>query len=388
MKNGMNAPRFRGRISRRDFLTTTATAGLGVAAGARLGAGSFEAHGAQMFKGEKLRIFTYAGAWGDVMQNSFAPLFTRVTGADMIVETGWWDSIPKLKASPPGKPAFDLIMTDATQGYPAIREGLFQKVDMASIPNAKLFEPAVMDNWVVKESWGVTWPDSGLAGCYNTDIVKTPPTRWSDLLDPKFDNKLGMYNSFYYSLFNFACIKVDQEGKAGTARDLCNRDIDSVLEFAISQRDRVNYWWPSSSDMALNLVQGNVRAGNIHSMDAFGPIREGEPIGVFVPEKDRASTQIFWVVSKDTKKKELAEAAMNIFCSEAFQEIYASVAGAPTGILSVAAKIAAKDKLWARINPHKPEDIKNLGYFPYDAYFAAWDHIVEVWDREVLRKKS
>ena len=75
MKNGMIAPRFRGRISRRDFLTTTAAAGLGVAAGARLGAGSFEAHGAQMFKGEKLRIFTYAGAWGDQFTKNFAPFF-------------------------------------------------------------------------------------------------------------------------------------------------------------------------------------------------------------------------------------------------------------------------------------------------------------------------
>ena len=76
--------------------------------------------------------------------------------------------------------------------------------------------------------------------------------------------------------------------------------------------------------MALNLVQKNVLAGNIHSVDAFGPIRDGQPVGVFVPDTDRASFQALWVVAKDTKKTELAEAAMNVFCSEAFQEIYAS----------------------------------------------------------------
>ena len=279
-------------------------------------------------------------------------------------------------------------MTDATQGYPAIREGLFQKVNMSNVPNAKKFAPAVMDNWVVKDNWGVTWPDAAQTGVYNTDIVKTAPKGWSDLLDPKFDNKLGMYNSFYFSLFTFACMKVDQEGKAGTARDLCNRDIDSVLEFAKSQRDRVKYWWPSSSDMALNLVQGNVHVGNIHSVDAFGPVREGEPVGVFVPDTDRASFQAIWLVSKDTKKKEIAETAINLFCSEAFQEIYASDGGFPTAIPSVAKKVAAKDPLWAAINPHKPEHFKNVGYYPYDAYFADWDNIVKVWDREVLRKKS
>ncbi len=50
------------------------------------------------------------------------------------------------------------------------------------------------------------------------------------------------------------------------------------------------------------------------------------------------------------------------------------------------AKVAASDKLWAAINPHKPSDFDNVGYYPYDAYFKQWDHIVDVWDKEVLRK--
>lgn len=374
------------RITRRDFIRKSTAASAGAVAASQLGIWGADVQAAQHFKGEKLRVFTYAGAWGDQFTKNFAPLFKELTGAELLVELGWWDSIPKLKASPPGNPAFDLIMTDATQGYPAIREGLFQKVDMGNIPNAGKFSPEVMSNWVVEENWGVTWPDAAQTGVFNTEDVSAAPARWSQLLDSKYDNKLGMYNSFYFSLFTFACMMVDQEGKAGTARDVCNSDLGKVLEFAKSQRDRVNYWWPSSSDMALNLVQKNVIIGNIHSVDAFTPVREGEPIGVFVPEKDRASFQALWLVSKDTKKKDLAEAAIDIFCSEQFQEIYASDGGFPTAIPSVAAKVGAKDELWAQINPYKPEHFQNVGYYPYDAYFAQWDHIVEVWDKEVLRK--
>ena len=374
------------RITRRDFIRQSTAASAGVVAASQLGIWGADVQAAQDFKGEKLRIFTYAGAWGDQFTKNFAPLFKELTGADLIVELGWWDSIPKLKASPPGNPAFDLIMTDATQGYPAIREGLFQKVDMGNIPNAGKFSPEVMSNWVVEESWGVTWPDAAQTGVFNTEDVEAAPGRWSQLLDAKYDNKLGMYNSFYFSLFTFACMMVDQEGKAGTARDVCNSDLGKVLDFAKSQRGRVNYWWPSSSDMALNLVQKNVIIGNIHSVDAFTPVREGEPIGVFVPEKDRASFQALWLVSKDTKKNDLAETAIDIFCSEQFQEIYASDGGFPTAIPAVAAKVGAKDELWAQINPYKPEHFQNVGYYPYDAYFAQWDHIVEVWDKEVLRK--
>lgn len=374
------------RITRRDFIRKSTVASVGVVAAGQLGIWGADVQAAQDFKGEKLRIFTYAGAWGDQFTKNFAPLFKELTGADLIVELGWWDSIPKLKASPPGNPAFDLIMTDATQGYPAIREGLFQKVDMGNIPNAGKFAPEVMSNWVVEESWGVTWPDAAQTGVFNTEDVEAAPQRWSQLLDAKYDDKLGMYNSFYFSLFTFACMMVDQEGNAGTARDVCNSDLGKVLEFAKSQRDRVNYWWPSSSDMALNLVQKNVIIGNIHSVDAFTPVREGEPIGVFVPEKDRASFQALWLVSRDTKKNDLAEKAIDIFCSERFQEIYASDGGFPTAIPSVAATVGAKDALWAQINPYKPEHFQNVGYYPYDAYFAQWDHIVEVWDKEVLRK--
>ena len=374
------------RITRRDFIRKSTVASAGVVAAGQLGIWGADVQAAQDFKGEKLRIFTYAGAWGDQFTKNFAPLFKELTGADLIVELGWWDSIPKLKASPPGNPAFDLIMTDATQGYPAIREGLFQKVDMGNIPNAGKFAPEVMSNWVVEESWGVTWPDAAQTGVFNTEDVEAAPQRWSQLLDARYDDKLGMYNSFYFSLFTFACMMVDQEGNAGTARDVCNSDLGKVLEFAKSQRDRVNYWWPSSSDMALNLVQKNVIIGNIHSVDAFTPVREGEPIGVFVPEKDRASFQALWLVSRDTKKNDLAEKAIDIFCSERFQEIYASDGGFPTAIPSVAATVGAKDALWAQINPYKPEHFQNVGYYPYDAYFSQWDHIVEVWDKEVLRK--
>ena len=374
------------RITRRDFIRKSTAVSAGAVAASQLGMWGADVQAAQDFKGEELRVFTYAGAWGDQFTKNFAPLFKELTGADLIVELGWWDSIPKLKASPPGNPAFDLIMTDATQGYPAIREGLFQKVNMGNVPNAGKFAPEVMSNWVVEESWGVTWPDAAQTGVFNTEDVMEAPARWSQLMDSKYDNKLGMYNSFYFSLFTFACMMVDQEGNAGTARDVCNSDLGKVLEFAKSQRDRVNYWWPSSSDMALNLVQKNVIIGNIHSVDAFTPVREGEPIGVFVPEKDRASFQALWLVSKDTKKNALAEKAIDIFCGEQFQEIYASDGGFPTAIPSVAAKVGASDELWAQINPYKPEHFQNVGYYPYDAYFAQWDHIVEVWDKEVLRK--
>lgn len=372
-------------MTRRDFLKTTGMVAAGLTVGGMVGTNASKVFAARKFDGQTLNVFTYAGAWGEMMEKQLKPRFEKETGAKMIIDLGWWDSIPKLKASPPGQPAFDLIMTDATQGYPAIKEGLFQKINMKNVPNVKNFTPDVLNNWVFNENWGVTWPDAAQTGVYNKQFVKTPPKRWSDFLKKDFDNKLGMYNSFYFSLFTFACMKVDKEGKAGTARDEMAKNLDGVLQFAKEQKARVNYWWPTSSDMAFNLLQGTVWAGNIHSVDIYPVVKEGKPVGVFVPDQDRAHFQALWLISKDTKKKELAEAAINIFCSEDFQLAY-TTGGFPTAAPAVAEQAAKKDPVWALINPHTKVHFKNVGYYPYDAYFKAWDHIVSVWDKEVLRK--
>lgn len=341
---------------------------------------------AQPYKGERIKVFTYAGPWGDVFQNHFVQGFADQTGATVVLDLGWWDSIPKLKASPSSDPAFDLIMTDATQGYPAIREGLFQPIDLSRIPNMKNFAPSMLDNWVVKEGWGITWPDALGAGAYNTQRVSTQPTRWADLLKPEFDKQIGFYNSFYMSLFTLASIKVDSEGRAGQAHEEIENKLDEVLEFAKAQSPRVNLWWASASDMVFNLAQMNVLVGNCHSPALFQSMSEPDsPVGMFAPLEDRAFVQLFWVVSKDTKKKEIAEAAIDYFCGEKFQTAYAKNAGFVTPIQPVAAKMGEENKLYALVNPTTEADFKALQYFPYDAYAKNWDHIVEFWDRQVLR---
>lgn len=366
-------------ITRREFLATGAAA-------ATVTVLPRYASASQMYKGERLRVFTYAGPWGDMFTQYFAQGFADLTGAQLVIELGWWDSIPKLKASPPGQPAFDLIMIDATQGYPAVREGLFQKVDFDRIPNMKNFAPEMLNNWIVKEGWGVTWPDALGSGTYNKSMVSDTPTRWSDLMKPEFDNKIGLYNSFYMSLHTFAQMKVDSEGRAGQAHEEMATNLDGVLQFAKDQSPRVNLWWKSASDMMLNLIQRNVAIGNVHSPAIYQAIRDGEDdVAIFAPLEDRAFVQLFWLVSAETKKKEIGEAAIDYFCTEEFQRVYAENAGFVTPIKSVAQQVAAQDPLYGAINPTTDEEFAALEYFPYDAYFENWDQIVEYWDREVLR---
>lgn len=373
-------------INRRHFLTT---AGLGAGAGL-LGLASCKpqtstASGSQPFAGQTLRVFVYSGAWEHAFNEHFVPRFEERTGAKVLVDPGWWDSIPKLKASPPGQPAFDLVLTDATQGYPAIKEGMFQTIDFQKIPNVAKLAPSALNNWVVKENYGITFPESVMTLGYNQSLVTSAPIGWADLLKDTFNGKLGLYNSFYMSLYTFACMKADAEGAAGSAARMVESDLQGVLDFAKSQRDRVKLWWPTSTDMALNLSQKNVTAGNMHSPDMLPALKSNPDLAAVVPENDRAFVQLMWVVAADTKVPDLAQEAINQLFSEEVQTGFAR-SGQATANPEVAARVASENELWKSIYPSTLEQLAAVDYYPYDTYMSHWNELVKAWDQTVLRK--
>ena len=358
--------------TRRQFLATSAAVGLGLS-----GCGGKSK--------PELRIFVYAGGHERAMRDLFVPAFEKQTGATVVLDPGWWDTIAKLKASPAGQPAFDLVVTDATQGYPAIKEGMFEKLDLANIPNHKNLTPSVLDHWVFKEGYAIPYPASVMTLAYRKELVPFTPARWSDLLREEVSGKVALYNSFYMSLYTFACMKVDQEGRAGEAAKEIDKNLDGVLDFAKKHRDLVKFWWPTSNDMILALAQKDCALGNMHSPEMLPALREKPELQAVVPDADRAFVQSMWVIPKGSPKKELAEAAINLIFSAEMQLEFARN-GSATGIVSVAEKMAAEDKFWKQIYPSTKEQLATVRYYPYDAYFRAWDRVGGIWDREVLRK--
>jgi spermidine/putrescine-binding protein len=367
------------RLNRREFLAAAGGAALAAGCGERPAAGGGP------FRGQKLRIFVYAGGHERTMREAFVPAFEARTGATAVLDPGWWDSVPKLKASPPGRPAFDLVVTDATQGYPALREGLFQKLDLDRIPNRANLAPAALDNWVYREGYGITFPDSVMTLAYHKELVPFTPAGWGDLLRDEVRGKVALYNAFYMSLYTFACMRAAEEGKPGSAADLLERDLDGVLGYARGLRDRVAFWWPTSTDMALGLARTDFWLGNMHSPEMLQTLRERPELGAVVPAADRAFVQLMWVVPDGTPRKELAEVAIDLIFSEEMQRAFAR-RGSATAVLAAARDVAAEDPFWRQIYPGTEEQFRSLRYYPYDVYSRHWDHIVKVWDREVLRK--
>ncbi len=361
---------------------SSATAATGATTAAATG-------GSLPFAGRTLTIFVYSGPTENAFRQYFTPNFEKATGAKVVLSPGWWDSVGKLKSAPDDQTPFDLVQTDPTQGYPAIRDNLFQKLDLSKIPNAKNFAPAVLDTFVYKEGWGLPNVGPAMTLAWNKELLPDGLKKWSDLFSEGMKGKIMMYNSYYFSLYNFAVIKVEMDGKPGTARTELENNLDGVLQFAKDKRDWVKYWWPTSADAANALVQKNVVAGNIHGSALIAPLQANKSLGFVVPTNDSVYVESFFVVPRQSKNADLAMAAIDFYASNATQRgfvVNTGQQGVNNATLGV--ELAPQYPVWAKIYPSQPTDFNNLAYYPYDFYDKNADKIQKAWDRDILRKNG
>lgn len=363
--------------TRRDFLKLSAAGALATVTGCGRSKGSSS--------GRELRVFVYAGGHESTMRDVFVPIAERELEARITLYPGWWDGIPKLKSAPADDPPFDLMITDATQGYPAAKEGLFAELDLGRIPHHRELAPASLDHWVFQKRLGLIYPDAVMTLAYHKSLVGEVPVSWGDLLREDLAGRIGLYNSFYMSLFTFAAVLADYTGRPGTAHQLIASQIEEVFRFAGEHRDRVKLWWPTSTEMILALHEKAVAAGNMHSPEYLQALREKPEFGAIVPEHDRAMVQVFWAIPAGTKHKQLAEEAINLLFSDDVQHAFAR-RGMATSRLDTAGKMAGEDPLWKSLYPHTEEQFRHLKYYPYDVYAEQWDELADRWDRTILRR--
>ncbi len=368
-------------LTRRRFIKTTAALGASALAAPAVSAQSKE------FEGKVLSVFSYAGSFEDAVRTHLVPAFEEQTGARVRLDVGWWDMLPKLKASPPGQPVYDVVITDPTQGFPSIKEGLFQKLDKANIPNAKLLYSGLQENWVQADSWGINLPGSFMAMAFNSELASANPQHWAGLLDEQYRGKLSLYDAPYMSVFTFAMMKAGMEGRPGKGAEELKNNLQGVLDFAAKNRDIVRVFWGATGDFMAKLLQKEVTGGVGHSSDLFRAEGEGKPIRTTIPSEGTACVQMFWTITEGTKEKRLAETWINSFYATWFQKLWGAYAYEPVAQLEAAPLAAEANETYNRFQPKTAEEWAAISFYPYDTYFEGdnWTEIVEFWERKVLR---
>lgn len=142
---------------------------------------------AQAQEKDKLVVSIWGGSWRDLIAESVGKKFTAETGVPVEYITGGTiDRLNKAKLAK-GDPESDLTFTTSHVGWLYANDGLFEKLDLAKIPNAKnLAEPAKVSPYHLG-AWAYVYTIG-----YRPDLIKDITFgSWNDLWNPELKAKIG-----------------------------------------------------------------------------------------------------------------------------------------------------------------------------------------------------
>jgi len=136
---------------------------------------------------EPLVVSVWGGNWKDTIERVVAKPFTAKTGIPVEFEVGGTiDRLAKARVAK-GSPLVDVTFTTTHVGRLYISDGLFERLDMAKIPNAKEIAPEAVRSPYHIGGWVYVYTI-----VYRPDLVKEEITRWADLWKPSLRGKIAM----------------------------------------------------------------------------------------------------------------------------------------------------------------------------------------------------
>ena len=134
-----------------------------------------------------LVISVWGGNWKDTVERVIGKAFTAKTGMPVEFEVGGTiDRLAKARVAK-GSPLVDLTFTTSHVGRLYMSDGLFAKLDMAKLPNAKEVAKEALRSDYQMGGWSYVYTI-----VYRPDLVKEEITRWSDLWKPSLKGKIAM----------------------------------------------------------------------------------------------------------------------------------------------------------------------------------------------------
>ena len=134
-----------------------------------------------------LVISVWGGNWKDTVEKVIGKAFTAKTGMPVEFEVGGTiDRLAKARVAK-GSPLVDLTFTTSHVGRLYMSDGLFAKLDMAKLPNAKEVAKEALRSDYQMGGWSYVY-----TVVYRPDLVKEEITRWSDLWKPSLKGKIAM----------------------------------------------------------------------------------------------------------------------------------------------------------------------------------------------------
>jgi putative spermidine/putrescine transport system substrate-binding protein len=142
---------------------------------------------------ERCVVGTWGGDYARLLSENIDTPILKPMGVDVIQSVS--DEAPRMaqlfakRMLPRG--SLDIACLGSFNGYRAAASGLLESLDTTKVPNLKNVVPALHSGTFMPDQF-VPHIYSPQVLAYNPNTVKTPPTTWAELLDPRWKGKIGM----------------------------------------------------------------------------------------------------------------------------------------------------------------------------------------------------
>jgi len=333
---------------------------IGSAAAFGLGATPVQAAGS-------LVVPSYGGRWERFWAERLLPAFTDTTGIETRHDVGSGANFVANLRAAGDNPPYSIFMGNENITTMLRGEGFFEPFNSSKLPNLS----NVYDNLINPGLNGVRGLISPIGLGYRTDLVETPPERWTDLWDnPEFQGKIALYQIGNTAAVLFLLLTARIYGGSEDQIDLAFEKVKELLPF-----QQVSW----SGAAAAALVRGDAIVAPVDWGEVVALKRDGAPVDMVTPtEGVIAFEQSFNLIANGPDKNE-AHAYLNYVLDAQTQAAFSSaIWTSPSNKQTI-----LSEELMSEI-PIRGEDMRDIISFDWEAYTPRIAEVADRWNREMV----
>jgi putative spermidine/putrescine transport system substrate-binding protein len=262
---------------------------------------------------EQCVVGTWGGDYARLLRENIDEPILKPKGIEVVQDVGDEDPrMSKLYAQrrlPKGSE--DIACLGALKGYRVAEAGLVEDLDETRVPNLKHVLPNLRMQGFVPHIY------SAQVLVYNSDIVKDPPQSLGDLLDPKWNGKIGMVSTVAQWVITAASLLV-----TGTTTDF-----DKAKAFMLKLNANGLRLYPETDALAPAFKSGEIDVGVIWLARAVMWQNAGVPVKGAFPKEGAILYVSGMVLPKNAPDKDAAYEYMNALLEPSAQQGFAAHMG-------------------------------------------------------------
>ncbi len=309
-------------INRRNFLKTTAAAGVATLATPYIGWSQADS---------PLKVGTYGGYFQESFDTHIYPEFTKQTGIKIksIAEPTSEAWLIQLQtAARAGQAPADISMMAQTARLKGQKAGLWAPLNEKNLPNSSNLQNHFVhrySNGSIAGLGAVAWYITLVT---NTDHYKEPPNSWKVLWAPENKDKIGLLAQVNNSFL----LEITAKTWFGGTDILDTKDgILKAMKKLAEVKPNVRLWYRDEGQFQQALEVGEIPIGQYYHDVTGLAASQGKPVRSTFPMEGGVLDSGDWCVSKASKRVEEAEVFIDYMCQPTIQAKLSRFVGtAPT----------------------------------------------------------